>query len=184
MKLPEKIERLIESRQTEAIQKNLSQKLRLIASVLGFAIRDKATGGGLEAGLDVMGYANHRLLDPWWDSIEDEVAMPTDPNLDQSRVLGYCFDGLTSGINLQVILEEEANFMKASFQGTDVYQERQGKLEKYIPATDWEMYVESLFRRAEARAKMAAEQKQDDTKKEKRKVADVLIDYLRKNWGI
>ena len=184
MKLPEKIERLIENRQAEAVQKKLSEKLRLIASALGFAIRDKVTGGGLDAGGDVIGHADHYLLDAWYDLDSDSGEMPTDPTLNDSRVLGYCFDGLNSGINLQIILEEEANFMKASFQGTDVYQERQGKLEKYIPAPDWEMYVESLFRRAESRSKIKVEQKQDIAKKEKRKIADVLVEYLRKNWGL
>ena len=183
MKLPDKIERLIESRQTEAIQKKISEKLRLIASVLGFPICDRSNAGGLEAGGDTVGHSHYELLDPWYEEELEEGTLPTDPYLDESRVLGYCFDGLSSGIHLQIYLEDEANFLKASFQGIDVFQERQGKLEKYIPSMEWERWMETLFLRAEARGKIESKKKQEELKKKNKKTTEVIVDYLRKNWG-
>jgi hypothetical protein len=185
MNLQENIERLIEERQAEAIKKKLSEKLRLVATMLGFAIRDKVLGSrSVDTPTAMMGYSSHELIDAWGEDPTEEEEIPTDADIGESAVLGYYFDGLSSGINLQIYLEDAAGFMKASHQGKDVYQESQGKLEMYIPSAEWENWVESLYRSAEKRAKVQDQKDREIEKLRKKKLMDRALDFVKKHWGV
>ena len=185
MSLKDKIERLVESRQAEAVQKDLSKKLRTIARGYGFAIRDKVFGGGgLEGGTDVMGHSSHVRFDDWSELPEDNQEMPTDPDIEESVILAYHFDGMSCGINLQIHFEESADLIKATYEGREVYREQQGQLTAYIPSPKWETTIESLFPAAAARVKLITEQQLADDKNRKRKFTEKMLDYLREHWGV
>ena len=48
---------------------------------------------------------------------------------------------------------------------------------------EWERWMETLFLRAEARGKIESKKKQEELKKKNKKTTEVIVDYLRKNWG-
>ena len=178
---------LKEKRTSEATRKNLmgsAGKLGMICKYLGVPIR--RSGGSSEQGEGPWGdilFDRTELEDPYTEDDPDEL--PTfDDTDEQIHEVGWLFDGLSSGMHLEIIYQHEAKKLTVTYKGYLVYAEIAGDLERYAPFDDWEKLIEKLYTKAKER--------HDRYKKEMqvfegRKIKEEKMNFLQKlrlKWGI
>lgn len=186
----EKIERLIEDRKADVAKKGLSKKFKTIIRVLGFDIKSEMGSGFIEGGF---GTLSGQIKQDWeWelnttdddddDDAFDPYNLPTSEG--SSFVSGRHFDGLSSGINLQIYLEDGNDLIRVIYDGVKVFQEKQGNLEYYVPSIIWEKKVDHLFLIAEKKAKIDQQVQVEDVRQENETKRNFILDYLKTHWGI
>jgi len=177
----QQIERAVEHRRAQAAERNLTRKLTLIATALGLPIRRQ--GGSSNA--SGFGFEQQQILEADWAwqlEPEETNELPTDE--EGSSLVGWQFDGLSSGLNMQVCYDKTSEVLKATYQGYVVYEERCHTLVRYLPSPQWEDRLDSLYQMAEKKAKLKELERADDDKEEGRKGLKKVLDYLRINWGV
>ena len=176
----EHIERAVEHRRAQAAERNLTRKLNLIVTTLGQEIRRQ--GGGV--GVSGFAFEQQQTLDPDWSwqlDSEDDGQLPVSD--EGSSFMGWQFDGLSSGVNLQICYDKTTENLKASYDGYLVYEEMCNTVVRYLPSPQWEDKLDLLCRIAERKAKLKEQDHSDDKKKGRSRLQKVR-DYLRSNWGI
>lgn len=183
MSIREKIERLVEERQAEAARKDITRKLKAIVRVLGYAVQSQIGSGVSEGGYGY--FASEALDDGWASDLEDdnEDELPITELDTCIRTVAMYFDGMSSGINLQIWYNDEEELLKVTFEGDPVYREERSRLISYIPSDKWETPLESLFTLAEKRVKLKIKEDNDDKKERQAKTVRRIVDHLRKTWG-
>ncbi len=63
----------------------------------------------------------------------------------QLSILGWHFDGLSRGMNLQIQHDDEDKKLIVYYNGRIVFQETAGNLESYVPS-EWEEHIEKLYK--------------------------------------
>lgn len=163
-----------EKRTVEAIQKEymgFQGKLVCIARNLGHEILDQ---GGI--GETLLSYDNF-----WKISDKDipEMDLESDVNC-----MGWFFDGLGMGTNLEIFVFENDKKIKVMYDSQNVYEEISGELESYVPNTAWEEKIDMLNVKAKSKETELREKKKAKSRSSFEKNKKKLIDYLGNKWGI
>jgi hypothetical protein len=180
-----------EKRTIEATKKNLmgpSGKFGVILQAFGHPIMRQ--GSGL--------CDTNYLDDPFDDFVHTEysstVSEQQGPVAYRDEILnssddfiyaeGMLFDGLSSGMHIEIIHDRLAHTLKVSYKGYQVYKEVAGELEAYAPFPEWEDMIERLYRSAKdhiKKNKSYLETQIDEKIQEKKKS---WWQKLRMRWGV
>lgn len=165
--------RIIEQRTNEATKKNylgMEGKIYRIAKYLGFEI------------IKDSGYSE--TLD--FDGMFDDPDPNHIPILDENTVsynIGFSYDGLKYGNNIEIVCNDYEQTTKVYYKGYLVYHEEQGALQAFVPLKEWENLIEDLYKKVEDKIK----QKIETIKKEEEQVVAELAQHelqkLRRKWG-
>ena len=169
----DKEKRIKDERLLEATRKGLTGldgKFAIILKNLGLPIL--ATGGSC--------YESRPFLDVY--ALEDEEAMPTEDEDATTTEIGYIFDGLRNGINLEIKYTTEK--LEVHYNGHLVYCEITGELECYVPSKEWESKVDMFFNQAKIKENKGREARKDGNKQELQRQKLALLDKLRTKWGL
>jgi hypothetical protein len=166
--------RIVEQRTAEAIQKNLmgkQGKLYLISKVLGSPIVTQSDSGN--------------FLDYEWmyGLNEDYDALPVMDDSVTSHEVGYNFDGLTRGINLNIMCNDYSDTIKLYYDGYCYYEEESNQLLRYVPNTLIESHIDSLFGAAENKVREQYRNAKAAEIKEASKLEREELARLRDKWG-
>lgn len=165
--------RIIEQRTAEAMQKNLmgqQGKLYLIAKFLGHAIIHQSEG------------ENTLYYDGMYDQLEETTIPIMDDNV-SSYEIGYNFDGLTRGINLNIMCNDQLSTIKLYYDGYCYYEEENNQLLRYVPNGLIEKQIDSLYGVVEEKVKEKYRQMKVEEIKEASKIEKEEIRRLREKWG-
>lgn len=197
----EKEKKIKEQRLIEATKKGLmgiSGKIGIIVKVLGQQLIHQSDGGYG----DVFGYSSTpfysqdesdeiqtiEVLDDYGNPIEEPNSIEWNANKSSRkhetiRAIGWIYDSLRSGTNMEIRYLTENSELTVQFNGIYVYRESEGDLRSYVPSDDWELKIESLYKRAkkinEQLNKNIKEEKLDKAKKDK----ESWLDKVKKTWG-
>lgn len=201
----EKEKRIKEQRTIEATNKGLmgiSGKLGLIVRTIGQPIINQTENGFDE----FIGYSSNpfssyynieedqneiktmEVLDAFGMPIQEPNSSEWDQNrtnrINQSiKTIGWIFDSLNSGINLEIKYFLENALLTVQYNGIYVFKECEGDLITYVPEQTWELKINSLFEKAkklnEKKRNIEKEKKVEQQKREK----ENWLEKLRKNWG-
>lgn len=123
----------------------------------------------------------------------DGVERPTGPEWSDSEEdatpygicsVGWHFDGLSRGMHLEIFYKDESSEMSVYHRGVLVYREVQGELLCYVPSTEWEGWVSSLFKVAK---KVQREEKERDFQSKVQEAERSKMSWLRdlaSRWGV
>ncbi len=160
---------IIQKRTTEAETKMLSGsqgKLVTIAKFLGNPI---VFQGAASLGYD----------DPFYQ--DEELPVFTDELIE---IEGYFYDGLSSGLHLEVRFAIFHNETIVKYKGYLVYKEVAGELHAYAPHPDWEAIIDRIYKTAKQRRdNYEAEVKGMIEQMGKMKV-EKFLDKLKRLWGM
>lgn len=167
-----------QQRMIEAKKKKIGEKSATVARFMGAEVR----APGFTGLNDFIGYSEERYdFDAYSYDDEDEIIEVTQ---DGFGVIGWCFDALSYGCNIQVTVMIEDHHVIVSCDGEVVFEEMAGDLITYRPAPIWEQRIEHWFKRAETlkRSHTSAEER------EKTQQANSLLQQVREllklTWGI
>jgi hypothetical protein len=164
-------ERIIEQRTLEAIRKNLmgqQGKLYLIAKVLGNAITQQSAGGN---------FLNFDMFN------EDPDTIPILEDDATSHDIGYVFNGLSRGLNIEIICKDYEGVIKLTWDGFCYYHEEANVLMKYVPNDKLEKMVDSLFTVVENKVQEEYRRLKKQEIKEAPKLEQEELRRLRDKWG-
>ena len=165
--------RIIEQRTAEAMQKNLmgqQGKLYLIAKFLGHAILKQSDPD------------NILYYDGMYDEFNDNNIPIMDDSVSSYEV-GYNFDGLSRGINLNIMCNDQMSTIKMYYDGYCYYEEENNQLSRYVPNALIEKQIDSLYLVVEEKVKeMYRKMKAEEIKKAS-KIEKEEIRRLREKWG-
>ncbi len=168
------IKKLIENRQVQATLKQLTPKLMCIVKHLGQKIMGNE---GVGEGLHVTPYDSGI---PYLDN--EEQQLPTAE--DEPYAIGYIYNGLSIGHNLEIRYLTDDRDLRASYNGYTVYREIEGEIEGYVPNETWENVVDRLYKRAKEKEEQAKKDEKIEKKNTLLKDAKKFLDKLRETWGI
>lgn len=146
---------------------------------LGYDIYDnepEATMETMEA-YDDFGHPVESPNSPEWGTAAKRKAYTVDK-------IGYYFQSLSSGINLEIKYLDNNKELITHYQGYLVYKEMGGELQAYVPNEEWEKHVDSFYRLAK---------KKEDEARKKEKVDKVLkaeknkakwLETMKTFWGV
>lgn len=199
----EKEKKIKEQREIEAVKKGLmgiSGKIGLVVKLLGQPLIYQSEGSSGE----IVGYSSTPFYNEDYDENEirtievlDDYGMPVqEPNSiewnsnksqrihETIRSIGWIFDSLSSGINMEIKYIVENAELSVQYNGIYVYKESEGDLKTYVPSDLWESKIENLYKKAkkvnEELNKNIKEEKLNKAKKEK----ENWITRMKNNWGL
>ncbi len=170
-----KEESIREARTIEATRKRLmwpSGKIGCIVKNLGHPII--ASGSSY--------YDVNEMEDPF--KLHDPDELPSLGEDDLSHKIGWFFDGLNRGMNLEIKYLDGSNELTVRYNGNVVYQEVGGDLGGYAPFDDWEEKVEKLYEIAKQKENHTKKQTREKNQEVAKKRSKVLLEKMRKKWGI
>lgn len=170
-----KEESIREARTIEATRKRLmgpSGKIGIIVRNLGEPIIASGTPN----------YECSYLDDPF--KIHDPDEFPTLDEDDISYQIGWHFDGLSRGMNLEIKYLEDRKDLTVRYNCHVVYREINGELHGYAPYDEWEDKVNGLYETAMKRENERKKQRREESQRVAKKRSQVLLDEMRKKWGI
>ena len=163
-------------RQVEAVKKGLSKKAAAVARFLGSEIR--APGFGLE---DV-GFTQDTYSLDVYDMPEEEAILEVSE--DSFGIIGWSFDALSHGCNIQVNLMIEEHRVTVFHNGNIVFDEVAGDLERYLPDQEWESRVEHWAKQTEKMKKQVKLAEQQDMEFRSEKLLQGIRELLKMTWGV
>lgn len=173
----EEIKRLKEKREIEATLKKLSSKMQVILQNIGHPMVSHSSNNSVSY------YDNEAWLTEGERTANKSHGMDTMDEEDSGYCIGYIYDTLHTGTNIELKYMINERELKATFNGYTVYLEIEGVLHGYAPNDAWESAIESAY----ARAKLVEESKKKQEKEEKQKQAikkaNTFIQRLRETWG-
>ena len=119
----------------------------------------------------------------WGAMLPDECYRSERKSYDVEEV-GLLFDGLSSGINLELRYRNDDGRLTARWEGHLVYDEIAGDLQCFVPMQEWEDKVNLLFPLAKKREVAKAHTMMDTRKEKVQKDKLSLLDRIRKKWGV
>jgi hypothetical protein len=173
MSLVKKEEIVKEQRTMEAMRKKLmgsEGKFVCIARFLGHPIISHSSL------IDV------KELDDFWELEEEEMPIIDENTI--TRNIGWIFDGLTFGVNLEIQYLDDFKEIKVNYDGKIVYKEVGGNLELYAPENVWEKRVDEFFIVAQKKEKNNRKQKETEIKEIVRKKQNLILEKLKQRWNI
>lgn len=127
-------------------------------------------------------YEANYMEDPY--ATEEEEEMPTFDEEQAVMELGYIFDGLSSGIHIEIKYISDRQELMVSYKGFTVYSEIAGELECYVPNAEWEKNIESLYQHAKVRESKQRGEYMVENRQEAQRQKESLLERLRLRWGL
>jgi len=163
-----------ERRTVEAIQKEymgFQGKFVRIAKNLGNEILDQ-------------GQSNQTFLnyDDFWKEEEEDI-QEIDMDL-EVNFLGWFYDALGIGMNMQIFVYDNDKTIKVSYEGRTVYEETSGDLDMYVPDNIWEDKINKIYDLAKSKEKDYKQNSKENAKIEFERKKKNLLDELNYKWGI
>lgn len=118
------------------------------------------------------------------DYSSDEEDIPTMDEEEDSYHIGFYFDGLSSGINLTILVLTDTREITCRFDGKVVYKEVAGELEGFAPEEVWEKHLKNLFGMASKKERRNKPQKRKEMVEMANKERKRQLDHLRAKWGL
>lgn len=172
----EKEKRVREERIREATRKGLTGlegKFGTIIKYLGHPII--AEGGSF--------YESSYMDDPY-ELEEENDELPTMDEEQTIMELGYIFDGLSSGMHLEIKYLSERQELTVLYEGILVFSETASELTCYVPNPEWEEKIDSLYKLAKIRENKKRSEYMKENKLEAVREKQSLLDRLRLRWGV
>lgn len=164
-----------EQRQAEAIKKAISKKAAAVARYLGSEIR--APGFGL----DDVGFTQDIYDLDVYDTPEEGILEVSE---DSFGLIGWSFDALNHGCNIQVTLMTEEYRVCVFHNGILVFDEVAGDLERYLPSSEWEDRIEHWHKKTEKMKKQAKLAEEQDRQWLSTKLLHDIRELLKLTWGV
>jgi hypothetical protein len=76
-----------------------------------------------------------------WSEMDDPISYGI-------RAVGWHFDGLGRGMHLEIKYDEATTEFSVHYKGYLVYKEVKGELAAYIPISEWEGWIDQLYKGA------------------------------------
>lgn len=132
-------------REIEATKKKISEKSSMIARFMGSEIRSPGFHGNND---DAMTYNDQKFdFDVYEDYYSDNEIIETTE--DGFGVIGWEFDALSYGCNMQITLFIDSHSIVIKYDGIMVFEESVGELTTYLPSLKWESKIEHWYKKAE-----------------------------------
>lgn len=199
--LNEKEQQIKEKRKIEAVRKNLmtpSGKFGIIVKTLGQPIVNQFEGID-----ELIGYSSNDIYYEYDNNelpimeIFDEAGMPIDePNssewtrkvnnrkLTSIKNIGYFFDGLSRGYNLQIRYLTDENEIIVEYNNDIVYKEFEAELIAYKPSEEWESKIDLLFEKSKKINEKDRKEQREKRVKIIEKEKEGWLNKLKNLWGI
>jgi len=165
-------EKIREQRTLEAISKNLmgfEGKLFLIARFLGDPITSQTSD---QTWLET---------DDFWS--EDTDNLPIFSEDESFADIGYVYNGLSDGLHLEIICQENQSTIKVYYEGHLYYEEEQGTLNRYFPYEILEKHIDNLYERVEKKIQILVKKEKPNQEKQIKKMEFNEVRRLREKWG-
>lgn len=167
-------EQIIKERRTiEAVKKQylgFNGKLYSIAKNLGYPIIKQNEE------------SEYIIYDNFWNTDQSDIR--TMEENEYSECIGYAFDGLKNGYNLEILVFENEKSIKVLFDCKKVYEEVYGELESYYPEDTWESKIEKLYVIANKKEKEIKQQEKERMKNNFEVKKTTLLNYLKDKWNL
>lgn len=162
-----------ERRTVEAIQKEymgFQGKFFCIAKNLGSEILDQ-------------GSKDQTFLsyDNFWG---EEEEIPTIDEESSISFLGWHYDALKMGSNLEIFVYDNEKRIRVSYNGVTVYEESSGELEMFVPNKVWEEKIKYIYELAKNKQKDKKQTSKENAKIEFERKKKNILDELNYKWGI
>ncbi len=180
----DKEEKIKEQRTLEAVKKNLmgnAGKFGLIARFLGEPIVSQSGFDGH--------FPDDQIYHIYSDTVEEPIGGGFTENREydsyESNVIeiGWLFDGLSSGMHLEIKYLEEFKELKVTYKGNIVYREIAGELFAYVPNDEWETNINKLYAIAEKRELTERLKKKKILVEESNKNKNNWFKNMKDRWG-
>lgn len=173
----EKENRIKEQRVIEATRKNLMGMEGKLGVILKFLGQPIYTQGSKDH------YIN-QLTDvyDYLDAKNEDDILELDENYEEI-LNGYIFDGLTSGMNIEIIYLMDDQKLVTKYKGYNVFIENSGDLQCYVPLEEWELIVDKLFIIAKKKQIKILEIAKAEGQIESQKEKISFLRRLRETWG-
>ncbi len=170
-----KEESIREARTIEATRKRLmgpSGKIGSIVRNLGHPIIASGSANYEVSYLD----DPFRLHDP------DEFPMMDEDDI--SYQIGWHFDGLSRGMNMEIKYLEDRKELTLRWNGHIAYHEINGELHGYAPYDEWEDKVQSLYETAMKKETASRKVLRETQKRVAAKRSEEILKKMQEKWGI
>lgn len=114
---------------------------------------------------------------------EDEDTINIFSEDHQTFLLGYFYDGVNLGNNLEIKYLIQESEIKLYYKGYVKYHEIANELLTYIPEKEWESYIDVIFIKSREKLKKINEEKLKIQDLKTDKMKKDLIDKIRSKWG-
>lgn len=130
-------------------------------------------------------YETYENVDPYAPiGEEEEEDMPTMDEDQSIMELGYIFDGLSSGLHLEIKYIADRQDLTVTYKGFTVYSEVAGELVAYAPRPEWENVIEALYIQAKKRENKHRGEFMIENRQEAQRQKESLLERLRLRWGL
>ena len=176
MSIKDKIRQYVERRRMEAVTKQVSHKLIMIARNMGQEM------------VSTSYQPSPTPLHPDIDAGDEEGKILSVDDFDDWREyeMGFYFDGLRFGYNICIMCfaaERKVTQIRVTYNGYTVFAEVEGRLRAYAPFSTWEDAVNMLYDRALMADKRRREKDQVKQREEKEKKMSAAVYMLKRLWG-
>ncbi len=129
-------------------------------------------------------YESNYMDDPYTMDDDEEEGMPTMDEEQTVMELGYIFDGLSSGMHLEIKYISDRQELTVYYKGATVFSEIAGELAGYVPSQEWEEKIELLYKRAKIRENKMRGKYMEENRLETVREKQSLLEKLRLRWGL
>lgn len=121
-----------------------------------------------------------------YDTMFDDIQSEGIPYMDEDTVsynIGYSYNGLNSGYNIEIVANDYEQKLKCYYKGYLVYSEEGGSLLTFIPNEIWENIVSDLYKTAEEKIRKRIEAIKKEEEQAVAELAQHELQKLRSKWG-
>ena len=97
--------------------------------------------------------------------------------------IGWYFQGISSGMELEIKYIEENRELIVEFKSKTVYKEIAGDLESYVPMDDWENMIDKLFESAKKRQISKNKKVKQERTNAALKNQSLWVQRMKDKWG-
>lgn len=119
-----------------------------------------------------------------WELPDEETGMPTFEEDEAIIEVGMIFDGMSSGIHVEIKYIEDEKALSLRYKGQLVFSEMNDELQCYVPSPEWEKHVDDLFNIAKKREEKKHSEYVEESKLQSKREKLSFLEQLRLRWGI
>lgn len=119
--------------------------------------------------------------DNFWGTEEEIPTIDEETNI---TFLGWHYDALSIGSNLEIFVYDDEKKIRVSYNGITVYEENSGELEIFSPSLVWEEKIEHIYKIAKNKQKDKKQISKENAKIEFERKKKNIINELNYKWGI
>lgn len=139
---------------------------------------DPSNSGELMSYIPIMDIeGNQRPEGPEWGEAGES-------RFSSTRRIGMYFDGLSRGMHMEIMYDEEKSELSLHHRGYLAYREVMGDLEAYVPNQEWEGWIEALYKKSKEIRRIEKEEEFKRRLAEAEKEKASWWEALKVRWGI